>query len=170
MMKFDYKNKLFFLLMSSLILSLSGCGYHLRGSGVASRLDIKSVFLEVTNSPLILAELSEQLSVRDVAINNNPQSADRTIRLNNERYERRTLSVDEGTGKVTEFEIEYTVRLEILSADEKSLAAPQNIYLIRAITFDPNASLGKFDEEELVRQDMIRSAANSILLRLQALK
>ncbi|MFK8068585.1 MAG: LPS assembly lipoprotein LptE [Gammaproteobacteria bacterium] len=169
-MKRYYKNKLFFLLISSLIMSLSSCGYHLRGSGGAGELDVKSVFLEVNSSPLIHAELREQLSVRDVAISNSPQNADRTIKLDNERYERRTLSVDEGTGKVTEFEIEYTVRLEILSADEKSLAAPQDIYLIRAITFDTNASLGKFDEEDLVRKDMLRSAANSILLRLQALK
>lgn len=158
-----------YIFLSLLILSISGCGYHLRGSG-AGKINVKSVFLDVQNAPLIITELREQLTVRDVSISNNTASVDRIIKLKNELYERRVLSVDEGTGKVTEYELEYHVGLEILTADGKSLAKPQEISLIRDVTFDPDAALGKFDEETLVRNDMIRSAANSILLRLQALE
>ncbi len=157
------------IFLSLLILSISGCGYHLRGSG-AGKLDVNNVYLDIQNAQLIVTELKEQLTVRDVAISNSSEGVDRIVKLSNEAYDRRVLSVDEGTGKVTEYELEYHVGLEILTATGKSLAEPQDISLIRDITFDPNAAVGKFDEETLVRDDMIRSAANSILLRLQALE
>ena len=158
-----------YIFLFLLILSFSGCGYHLRGSGVG-KLQVNNVYLDVQNTQLVLAELKEQLSIRDVAISNSSEGVDRIVKLSNESYDRRVLSVDEGTGKVTEYELEYRVGLEILTADGKSLAEPQDVSLIRDVTFDPNAALGKFDEETLVREDMIRSAANTILLRLQALE
>jgi len=157
----------YFLLF--LIMTLTGCGYHLRGSGTG-KLNVDNVYLDIQNAQLIVTELREQLTIRDVAISNSSEGVDRIVKLTNEVYDRRVLSVDEGTGKVTEYELEYHVGLEILTAAGKSLAEPQDISLIRAITFDPNAAVGKFDEETLVRDDMIRSAANSILLRLQALE
>ena len=157
----------YFLLF--LIITLAGCGYHLRGSGTG-KLNVNNVFLDIQNAHLIVTELREQLTIRDVAISNSSEGVDRIVKLTNEVYDRRVLSVDEGTGKVTEYELEYHVGLEILTAGGKSLAEPQDISLIRDITFDPNAAVGKFDEEVLVRNDMIRSAANSILLRLQALE
>ena len=158
-----------YIFLFLLILSFSGCGYHLRGSGVG-KLQVNNVYLDVQNTQLVVAELKEQLSIRDVAISNSSEGVDRIVKLSNEIYDRRVLSVDEGTGKVTEYELEYRVGLEILTADGKSLAKPQDVSLIRDVTFDPNAALGKFDEETLVREDMIRSAANTILLRLQALE
>lgn len=160
-----FKNSLFLILF----LSLAGCGYHMRGSG-SGKLNVSSIYLDAQNIPLIETELREQLAIRDVVISSSNTGVDRTLKLNNEQYSRRVLSVDEGTGKVTEYELEYHVNLEILSAEGKSLAEPQEIFLIRAVTFDPNAALSKFDEEILVRDDMVRSAANSILLRIQVLK
>lgn len=156
----------FFLI---LILSLTGCGYHLRGSGTG-KLNVSSIYLDAQNIPLIELELRDQLAIRDVTISPSNQGVDRTLKLYNEQYTRRVLSVDESTGKVTEYELEYHISLEILAADGTSLAEPQEIFLIRAVTFDPNAALSKFDEEILVRDDMVRSAANSILLRIQVLK
>lgn len=160
------RNTLFFFILS---LSLAGCGYHLRGSGVG-KIDTGKIFLETTNASLIVNELREQLRVRDVKLVNTLDQADRIIRLGNERYDRRVLSVDEGTGKVTEYELEYHITLEILSPDGKKLIKPNDISLIRDVTFDPNAALGKFDEETLVREDMIRSAASTVLRRLQAVQ
>ncbi len=157
------------IFLSLLILSISACGYHLRGSG-AGKINVNSVYLDIQNAQLVVVELKEQLTIRDITISSTSEGVDRIVKLSNEVYDRRVLSVDEGTGKVTEYELEYHVGLEILTADGKSLAEPQNISLIRDITFDPNAAVGKFDEEILVRDDMIRSAANSILLRLQALE
>jgi len=164
MMKLFQKTVLLFL-----TLAIAGCGYHLRGSGVG-KLNVNKIYLEIQNVQLILPELREQLSIRDVAISPTRDGVNRIVKLNNEQYVRRVLSVDEGTGKVTEYELEYNVGLEILTADGKSLAKPQYLSLIRDITFDPNAAVGKIDEENLVRNDMIRSAANTILLRLQALE
>ena len=152
-----------------LILSLTGCGYHLRGTG-AGKLSLNNVYLDVQNTQFVVVELREQLTLRDINISNSTEGVDRIVKLSDELYTQRVLSVDEGTGKVTEYELEYHVRLEILTAEGKSLAEPQNISLIRDITFDPNAAVGKFDEETLVREDMIKSAANSILLRLQVLQ
>lgn len=151
-----------------LFLSLAGCGYHMRGSG-AGKLNVSSIYLDAKNIPLVEAELREQLSIRDVTISPSLEGVDRILKLYGENYSRRVLSVDESTGKVTEYELEYHVNLEILTAEGRSLAEPQEIFLIRAVTFDPNAALSKFDEEILVRDDMVRSAASSILLRIQVL-
>ncbi len=164
MMKFIQK-----IILLVLMLSVAGCGYHLRGSG-AGKLNVNKVYLQIQNVQLIVPELREQLTIRDVQINPSSEGTDRIVKLSNEQYDRRVLSVDEGTGKVTEYELEYHVWLEILTSNGRSLAEPQDISLIRDITFDPNAAVGKFDEEILVRDDMIRSVANSILLRLQALE
>lgn len=152
------------------LLIMAGCGYHLRGSGTGGKLNVNSVYLDLQNITLIREELSEQLIIRDVAINNKPENVDRILRLYNERFDRRVLSVDERTGKVTEYELEYRVELEILSADNKQLAEPQEISMIRDVTYDPNAPIGKFAEETLITEDMIRNAVNTILFRLQAVE
>ena len=152
------------------LLTLAGCGYHLRGSGAGGKLNVNSVYLELQNITLIRQELTEQLIIRDVSLNDKPEDADRVLRLYNERFDRRVLSVDERTGKVTEYELEYRVELEILTADHKQLAEPQEISMIRDVTYDPNAPIGKFAEETLITEDMIRNAVNTILFRLQAVQ
>ena len=40
---------------------------------------------------------------------------------------------------------------------------------LRDFTFDEDAVLGKFSEEELLHKELIRTAANQVLRRLQAL-
>lgn len=156
------------LLISVVLLSLSACGYHLRGSSEGGQLNISKVKLEMPGINRIRQELQDQLIVRDIEILNEESEVERIIALKNERYVRRVLSVDETTGKVTEYELEYIVYLQIFDAQRKALMPLQRISMIRDVTFDPEALIGKGAEERLLYEDMIRNAANTILYRLQA--
>ncbi len=158
------------LILSFLLLSLTACGYHLRGSASGGQLNVTRVTLELPNIRMISLELQDQLIIRDIEILNDPSDAQRILSLTDEQYERRVLSVDETTGKVTEYELEYSVYLQIFDPERNALMPPQRISMLRDVTYDPNAPIGKFAEEELIREDMIQNAANTILFRLQAVE
>ncbi len=54
-------------------------------------------------------------------------------------------------------------------SDGKLIVEDDRISASRDFTFDENAVLGKFSEEELLQEDIVRRAASQVLRRLQAL-
>jgi LPS-assembly lipoprotein len=92
------------------------------------------------------------------------------VRLGNERFDRRVLSVDPRTGKVREFELGYAVDLNVTHRDGRSLIGPDTVTLLRDYVFDETAAISEFEEENLLREEMRKDAAEAILRRLQSVK
>ncbi len=99
---------------------------------------------------------------------NSSQDAAYVVTLKEERFVRSVLSVSAATGKVEEFRIVFNANMDTILSDGSSIFNNENIRAFRDITFDENAVLGKFSEEGVIEEDLVRSAARQVLRRLQA--
>ena len=152
------------ILLTSLI---SGCGFHLRGSGPGS-VNISSVYVDASTARHLAEEVKSQLSGLGVAIASSSDAAEYVLKLNNEKQDRKVLSVSSQTGKVEEYELIYSATMSVIDATGKSLSKNQRVAARRDLSFDEAAVLGKFDEERTLQEDLRKQVAASVLRRLNA--
>lgn len=156
------------ILMISLLLLTSACGFHLRGSQT-TKFDISNVYVHSSSATKLAAEVKSQLGSSGSSVAKSAETAEYVLVLKEEYFERTVLSVSAATGKVEEFQVLYTAKMDLSDGDGKLIAEDDRISTSRDFTFDEDAVLGKFSEEELLREDIVRRAASQVLRRLQAL-
>lgn len=156
------------LLCCLLLVSLAGCGFQLRGD---RQLDTRlgAVWMAHAGAPLLTQAVREQLGLNGVAMASGPAEADTVINLGAERFDSRVIAVDPSTGKVREYQLEYSATFSARRGDGGMLLAPQTLDMVREVTFDETAVLGKLEEESVVRRAMLQDAADSVLRRLEVL-
>jgi LPS-assembly lipoprotein len=156
------------LLLICLLILTSACGFHLRGSQM-SNFDVANIYINPSSAPKLAAEVKSQLTGAGVSLASSPQSATYVVSLQEERFDKSVLSVNAATGKVEEYQIVYTAKMNAAHADGQTIVEDDPVRSSRDFTFDENAVLGKFSEEELLHEDIVRRAASQVLRRLQAL-
>lgn len=156
------------ILMIGLLLLTSACGFHLRGSQT-TKFDISNVYIHSSSATKLATEVKSQLTSSGSSVAASSDTAKYILTLKEERFEKSVLSVNAATGKVEEYQILYTAKMDVSQGDGKLLAENDRISSSRDFTFDENAVLGKFSEEELLQEDIVRRAASQVLRRLQAL-
>ena len=157
-------------LLFALSLLLAGCGYHLRGGGGSQvELQDQRIFLVQSKAGNLARELRPLLGDAGANLANTRSDAEYVLSLENEKMDRDVLSVSPQTGKAEEYQLTYTVVMNVSRiGKEKPLVRDQKIMLQRDFTFDQDAVLGKFSEEELLRDELLREAAEQVLRRLSA--
>ena len=156
------------LLLICLLLLTSACGFHLRGSQL-TEFDVTNIFINPSSAPKLATEVKSQLTGADISLASSPQTASYVVTFKKERFEKAVLSVSATTGKVEEYQINYTAKMDVAHADGRQIVKDDHVASSRDFTFDENAVLGKFSEEEILHEDLVRRAASQVLRRLQAL-
>jgi LPS-assembly lipoprotein len=156
------------LLLICLLMLTSACGFHLRGSQMTN-FDVANIYLNPANAPKLTKEVKSQLSGAGVKLANSSESASYIITLKEEVFEKAVLSVSASTGKVEEYQIVYKAKMDAIDSGGRTIVENDKVRSSRDLTFDENAVLGKFSEEELIREDLVRRASSQVLRRLQAL-
>lgn len=151
------------------LLCVSACGFHLRGT-VPADLQFSRVYVRAHGARRVAAELARQLSYNRVVAAPDAASADVVVELRNERFDERVLSVDPRTGKAREYQIAFRVDLAVRHTDRRPLIKNQTLDLLRDFTFDETAALGKFEEQRVLREEMIQDAAETVLRRLESVR
>ena len=152
-----------------LVAILSGCGFHLRGSSTEfAGIEDEHIYLYHARAPLVTAEVREQLRFAGADLVPGPAESDYQVFVSNESLEREVLSVSPQTGKAEEYQLLLRVFLSVTTASGETLIDKQQISLSRDFTYDEDAALGKFSEEQLLREELAREAADQILRRLGA--
>lgn len=149
-----------------LCLALTACGYHLRGK-VDIPEGISAVYVKAPSRSLERT-WAEELSIWGVPTAPTAEKADAILNVDNETFDRRVLSVDANTGKVTEYELAYTVRFSMSRPDASELLAPQTVTRIRNYIFNPDTVLGNESEQQLLYAEMREDAIRQVLVRLSA--
>ena len=147
-------------------LGLNGCGFHLRGSPPFPD-DARSVYLRTSND-LLFDELAVYLRDSGATVTSTKDGADAVLDLSKENFTKRTLSVDPDTGKEREFELSYSVSFELRKSDGTVLVKNQTVNLVRDYVFDADQVIGKSREQNVLKKEMRRDAAQRILTRLSA--
>ncbi len=162
----NYKRKSYLILVSGLMLTLSGCGFHLRGSE-----DLPSVLRETyVDRGSVSERLVQEVKVVLEAANahtDNRNNATAIVRLLGEQSSRRVLTVKR-TGKAQEFEFHYSYRFELRDAQGKTLMTPQTVSVTRDFLFDATDVVGNRRDAALLEERMMRDAVQIMVRRVRA--
>ena len=152
------------IILISLLLALSSCGYSMRGS-----INISSSIKSVS---IISSEYSELVNILNSSLisSNIKPSTSRSdniyrIVILSEEFNRRQLSINI-SGRVNEYELIYSVNFELKVPNEKSIK--DKITLYRDYSFDENNVMGNSDREGDIKKGMMSTASTLIFNRLVA--
>lgn len=149
----------------TLLLSLTACGYHLRGA-IDIPEQMKSVYLEGASSMLV-KEFKSSLKSSGGELVASPPEASLVIRILKDDLRRRVLSLD-NIGKANEFELNYLVRFMLLDGEGNILMEEQEMEINRDFFNDQVDILAKNNEETVIREEIYRQAVRTIVRRAQA--
>ena len=151
------------IILISLLLALSSCGYSMRGS-INIPSSIKSVsiisseyseLVNILNSSLISSNIKPSTSKSDNIYR---------IVILSEEFNRRQLSINI-SGRVNEYELIYSVNFELKVPNEKSIK--DKITLYRDYSFDENNVMGNSDREgDYIKKGMISTASTLIFNKI----
>tara|TARA_R110000782_G_scaffold199498_1_gene288473 strand:+ start:400 stop:897 length:498 start_codon:yes stop_codon:yes gene_type:complete len=156
------------LILICLLLLTTACGFHLRGSQL-TKFDVANIYISPASAPKLAKEVKSQLAGAGVTLSDSNVGATYIVTLKEERFEKSILSVSATTGKVEEYELLYSAKMDASHADGRSIIQNDQVSVARDFTFDENAVLSKFSEESILQDDLVRRSASQVLRRLQAL-
>lgn len=151
--------------LAMLILLAAGCGFHLRGSqGDLAALPP----VLVKGDGAAAAEIRRALRGGGTPVVEDAAQARLVVTVVNERRDRRASAVG-STGRVQEYELNYTVRFRVDDPAGAELAPEQSVTVRRSYAFDSTDVNAKSNEEADLYRDMVFDAVRQILVRLQAI-
>lgn len=150
-------------------LSLSGCGFHPRGS-VTRLTELGSIYLDTSRNLSIDESVREALIDAAFTLAPNRDVAGVLLRLTGEEQNERVLSVN-STGRISELELSHAVSMLIAetvdgeSTSESQSQAFNRVEVIREYTYDETGVLGKENEARILRSEMKDELVRQIVLR-----
>jgi LPS-assembly lipoprotein len=153
-----------------LYLSLTACGFHLRGQESAN-LPASLAILRLSApayAPLTVEMRNVLKGQAGIRVVDDLDASAATLTLAGEQIGSQVQAIDI-TGKVSDYLLNYSVTFSLTAADGQVLLPSQVIKLQREYTFDKLNVLAKEQEDEFLRHEMRRDAVQQILRRLASL-
>ncbi len=151
----------------AVIFLVTACGFHLRGSFELPPGLENIAIDDVSTTSDIAQVLKTQLRRHNITPQKKIEDAQLVIVIDKEAHQRRVMTVSP-EGRVQEFELIYTVNYSLLNKQNPDVSVSgQNLTVKRDLRFDETAVLGVTSEEDRLKREMVNSAAEQILRRLQ---
>ncbi len=155
------------LFIAALVLSLSGCGFHLQGrSALPSQFKLSYVDAHDRQSDFVQG-LRNALLVSGVELTEDTKAATATVHVLDDKHTRRILSVSPDN-LPREYELTYTVRFSVTTG-EKELLSPQEVETTREYSFAVNELLAKENEEAVLQAALAHDLVDVVMRRLSSL-
>lgn len=149
------------------LIGLAGCGFELRGSAsLPTEMSVTRVETPDPTSPFV-RELELLLDANGVDVVDDVRADAAVLRIVSERITRRALTVS-GDARVREYELVFALRFSLDGPEGNTLIEAETLRLTRDFQFDELEILGASNEEELLREDLRRNMAASLIRRLEA--
>ena len=150
-----------------LVVTLSACGFHLRG---AAELPFKTLFLGFPSNSAFGAELARNLRAgTHTRVVNTREEAEAALDVMNESREREVLSLN-AQGRAREFQLRSRITLRVVDRSGRELLGPLTLSAQRDVAFNDAQVLAKESEEALLYRDMQSDLVQQILRRLAAVQ
>ena len=146
------------------LVSLSGCGFELRGWDLES--SIESVHVTARPRVRLAGELRRALSQAGVRIEPRPSAAEMIVELLEERRGRRTVAVT-GSARAAEYEVTISVRFAIRSG-ARVLREPVWLDASRVFVVDRDNIAGTAGEQALIEAELANDLVGQIMRALNA--
>lgn len=158
------------ILLFLLALSLTSCGFHLRGRNLqGTGFPFGSIYLKSATPSPFIADLQNSLELYKIKLVPAAEQADLTLDIASEAYDKQILALS-GAGQVLEFQLRYRVSLRAYDKQMIDWLPADEILLQRTLTFDAAQLLAKEQEEALLNRDMRADAVQQVLRRLSRAK
>jgi LPS-assembly lipoprotein len=143
---------------------VAGCGFQLRR---VDGMPFASLYIDAPSGSAVAQRVRSMLaSNKATRLVATAGEAEAVLKLTPEERTKTILSLS-GAGRVTEYRLGLRLTYSLSGRDERLLAEPENLELIRDLTYDDTKLLAKGAEEQLLYRDMEDSAARRVVRRLQ---
>lgn len=143
-----------------LALTLSACGFHLRGSYDIPP-ELRQLNLRVNPASNLSAPLSNALQTAGVQLGSGRYS----LIVTREKLNKQTTNTD-SRAKVAEYTLIYDLSYHITDADGEKVGDEQKLTLRRSYQYDTTTIVGKSEEEETLIRELYTDAAQQILRQI----
>ena len=160
-----------FRLLLAVILAavLAGCGFHLRGT-LSGNLPYKTMHIALPETAEVRIWLERYINAAgSTEILDDASRADATFQQLIDTRQKTILSVN-AQGRVREYRLQLNYTFRVVNQKGQVLIPPNEINLMRDITFDDSNVLAKDLEEGLLWRDMNNDLVNQIMRRLSIIK
>jgi len=149
-------------------LSLSACGFQLRGS---APLPFKSMYVQAAPASQFanLLKRAVRAGSAGTRVTDQPGEAEVVLQVMNELQEKQILTLG-GGGRVSEYQLRYRVLYRLTDSKNREHIPASEILLKRDFSFSDTQALSKEAEEALLYRDMRNDAVNQMVRLLQAAK
>jgi LPS-assembly lipoprotein len=155
-------------LLLLLLLTLVGCGFHLKGYQQAASPVLNGLYVERGEERGTLAgTLAYNLRTSGVELAADAQSAKALVMITREQLKSRVLAVD-ANGKALDSELQLVASFHLTPATGED-PTTQTLELVRQLSYSGSDELGQRNEAALLANDMRNDMANQIIRRLEAL-
>ncbi len=151
-----------------LALTISGCGFQLRGEARLPAAMDQTELIAVDDSSAFVRELERLLTANGVRLVDGGSDAAARLRITREQMRREALTIA-GDARVREFVLIFEVTLSVVDAEDQVLLAEETLRLTRDYSFDEQEILAATREEEFLRADLRQSMAARVLRRLEGM-
>lgn len=140
----------------------SGCGFHLRGKiPLSEQLEVIAVTIPDRQ---VKDEMVSALEAGGAQVVADPASARALLDMYEVNFDRKVRTIDT-RGKVTGYILRYDIRYRVVNAEGEELRDAR-MALQRDYNFDPEQILQAEEEEESLREDMVKELAQRIMRQL----
>lgn len=166
-MRSVFSRQLTWLLAVAMLVSLSACGFALRGP---VSFPFKSIYIGLSDASSLGGELKRQIRANgQTQITAEAKDAEVILDVLSETREKQILSLN-SQGRVREYNLLYNFRFRLRNAVGKEYLEPVTVQLKRTITFNEAQVLAKESEEALLYRDMQSDLVQQIMRRLSVVK
>jgi len=148
------------IVLISILLCLSACGYHLRGS-IDMPESLKAVYVGGASTAL-QNEMTAFMRASKGKIVTTPSESGIVIKILKEDLRTRVLSIGT-TGKSAESELVYYLRFQFFDKQDNPLKDLQTIELAREYFNDQTAVLAKSSEAQLITAEIYKQASRMLM-------
>lgn len=157
-------------LLLAFLLSLTACGFHLRGSGLnVVEFAFKSLYLKAPAETPFISDLRRSLDSAKIVLTGSPEQADLVLEVVSEQTAKQILSLS-GGGRVNEYQLFYRVSLRAYDKQRIDWLPPEEIALSRILAYSDAQILAKEQEETVLFKDMRTDAVAQAMRRLSRAK
>ena len=155
------------LLAMCLAVSISACGFQLRGSAALPE-EMAVTFIK-SNRPYgtLIDDFADALRTHHVKVTRDRSKATAVLEIMHDARDKDVLSVN-SSGKVLEFQLRQSIRFAVTTSDQLPLLEPQSMTMTRDYLYSNTDVLGKQREEIVVRRALQRELVNLAMLRITA--
>ena len=160
-------------LVLALSLTVSACGFHLRGDGGHYTLPFPTMYVGLPESSPLAVDLKRNINANgSTTVVKTAREADGIIEVisNPEHTKSKTILSLNSNGRVRQYLLSYSIVFRVVDNQGAVLLPPTAIALSRPIDFNETQLLAKEQEEALLYKDMQTDLVQQMMRRIAAIK